>query len=105
MAWVVVDKHSQELIFYSKPERATDIWVNMNIDYPVRLPKGSIEKLIGKKLAWEDEPVELKESINKIKEENVNLASKTGNCEICGKVAETRIYGKWWCDKCRVEVI
>jgi len=27
----------------------------------VELPKGSIEKLIGKKLTWEDEPVELKE--------------------------------------------
>ena len=25
------------------------------------LEKGSIEKLIGKKLTWEDEPVELKE--------------------------------------------
>ena len=27
----------------------------------ITLPKGSIEKLIGKKLTWEDEPVELKE--------------------------------------------
>ena len=28
----------------------------------ISLPKGSIEKLIGRKLTWEDEPVELKET-------------------------------------------
>lgn len=27
----------------------------------IRLPKGSIRKLIGRELTWEDEPVELKE--------------------------------------------
>lgn len=28
----------------------------------VSLPKGSIKKLIGRELSWEDEPVELKET-------------------------------------------
>lgn len=28
----------------------------------VKLPKGSIEKLIGKKLTWKDEPVKVKEN-------------------------------------------
>lgn len=27
----------------------------------IEVPKGTIEKLIGKKLTWENEPVELKE--------------------------------------------
>lgn len=30
------------------------------LDYIVILPKGSIKKLIGRELTWEDEPVELK---------------------------------------------
>ena len=30
-------------------------------NYFVELPKGSVEKLLGKKLSWKDEPVELKE--------------------------------------------
>lgn len=30
------------------------------LDYLVVLPKGSIKKLIGRDLTWEDEPVELK---------------------------------------------
>lgn len=29
------------------------------VDLVVELPKGSIEKLIGKKLTWEDDPVEI----------------------------------------------
>ena len=29
------------------------------IDYDIKLPQGSIEKLIGKTLTWEDEPVEI----------------------------------------------
>jgi hypothetical protein len=29
------------------------------LDYTVILPKGSIQKLIGRELTWEDEPVEL----------------------------------------------
>ena len=29
------------------------------IDYTIKLPKGSIEKLIGKILTWESEPVEI----------------------------------------------
>lgn len=32
-----------------------------SFDNAVELPKGSIKKLIGRDLTWEDEPVELKE--------------------------------------------
>lgn len=40
-----------------------DIWdFEDNFRIPkIKLPKGSIKKLIGKELTWEDEPVELKE--------------------------------------------
>lgn len=75
MAFVAVDKNGKESICeiqllrqentYSEEykHKAKQIWVSEeNFDYPtIELPKGSIEKLIGKKLTWEDEPVELKE--------------------------------------------
>ena len=62
-------KENEEFIFSYKPERNIEIgwWVcNHKIKayrMNVKLPKGSIEKLIGKKLTWEDEPVELKEKL------------------------------------------
>lgn len=63
MAWVSVD-YSGEYISEKEPFR--DMF---NIGYygfisdsnVVKLPKGTIKKLIGKELFWEDEPVELKE--------------------------------------------
>lgn len=67
MAYVVVDEESlREYIFDSKPRRNEllyyGFWAGMDGEaQSVELPKGSIEKLIGKKLTWEDEPVELKE--------------------------------------------
>jgi len=73
MAYVAVDKNGDEVIFQEKPERNksiyndlehTDLVVMCDRDYEiyaVDLPKGSIEKLIGHKLTWEDEPVELVE--------------------------------------------
>lgn len=87
-AWVEIDKDGTEKIsnsvfirrknvravwwglarvFYSKNDR--NKWANQfstdeNDALPfggIILPKGSIEKLIGRKLTWSDEPVELKE--------------------------------------------
>ena len=66
MAWLAVDKNNDECIFEDKPNlNRWGYWecmisyegemVNMMID----LPKGTIKKLIGKELTWEDEPVEL----------------------------------------------
>jgi hypothetical protein len=66
MAWLVVNKNNQEVVFSTKPFLHLEygIW---NDGYPSHsfgtfLPKGSIEKLIGHKLSWNDEPVELKEN-------------------------------------------
>ncbi len=60
MAWVAVDKNKSEWTFSYKPSKMGFQWLH-SIGQAVAFPKGSIEKLIGKKLTWEDEPVELKE--------------------------------------------
>jgi len=61
MAYVAVDEDKMEHIFEYPPFRKKDYWYFNGMDGVIELPKGSIEKLIGKKLTWEDEPVELKE--------------------------------------------
>lgn len=65
MAWVAVDKDSTECIYEFGPVRSkiydgkfvplfeNSMWLT--------LPKGSIKKLIGRDLTWEDKPIELKE--------------------------------------------
>ena len=59
MAWVAVDESGLEAIYEGKPYRAHDCICLSALSY-VGLPSGSIEKLIGRKPSWEDEPVELK---------------------------------------------
>ena len=85
MAWVATDKDGTEKIFASIPMRRnqhSSILRNMpytknqrnkwaahwstdrNDPLPegaIKLPKGTIKKLIGRDLSWNDEPVELKE--------------------------------------------
>lgn len=60
MPVVAVDKDGSETIFETKPFRDKGkIW-NTNDDF-VQIPKGTIQKIIERKLTWEDGPVELKE--------------------------------------------
>lgn len=59
MAWLAVDENEQEVIFEYKPLRAKNWWYTELNDFSVNLPQGSIEKLIGKNLTWNDEPIEL----------------------------------------------
>lgn len=66
MAWIAVDKDGTEFIFEDCPVRYTEIWwprlIPSNggtIQLYAKLPKGSIKKLIGRELTWEDEPVEI----------------------------------------------
>ena len=78
MAWVAVNKNGSEGIFTFRPFRTgpnkllnrlwePEYWTDENIskygneDTVISLPKGSIKKLIGRDLDWNDEPVELKE--------------------------------------------
>lgn len=68
MAWVAKDFVS-EWIFNLKPDlwlgdcAERNYWLSQDTDNTngIQLPKGSIKKLIGKELNWDDEPVELKE--------------------------------------------
>lgn len=78
MAWLAVNPLNMEFIFHNKPVRVINknpnysYWLDKETynyirgittsaeDYSIRLPMGSIKKLIGRKLTWEDEPVEIK---------------------------------------------
>lgn len=68
MAWVATDKNGEEYLYEEKPSRGYGcIWKatfredkDRNSDF-IELPKGSIKKLIGRELSWNDETVELKE--------------------------------------------
>jgi len=61
MAWLAVDPDNSEFIYYDCPQRSFvgkfHCWGSE--DETIELPIGSIEKLIGKKLTWEDEPEEI----------------------------------------------
>ncbi|MBD5173823.1 MAG: fructan hydrolase [Bacteroidales bacterium] len=63
MAYLAVDKDGAEWIYDASPTRRkkTEEWsCEWPEDGQIELPKGSIAKLIGRELTWEDEPVELK---------------------------------------------
>ena len=57
MAWLAVDGDGEEYIYTVEPERSEGFW---NCFESIQLPKGSIKKLIGIELTWQDETVELK---------------------------------------------
>ena len=69
MAWLAVHKNGKEGIFSHKPiiDKHLNFWYDeikdggICYDIEISLPKGSIKKLIGKELTWQDNPVELKE--------------------------------------------
>jgi len=74
MAYLAVNKDGQETISQDLPERCNENTHYANLGNAVQwcdfgdfetyenstiyLPKGSIKKLIGRDLAWQDEPVE-----------------------------------------------
>jgi hypothetical protein len=71
MSWLACGKHGDELIFDYEPYRVcvhissdekVEYWKGFRagpyVDEPKELPYGSIKKLIGKNLTWNDEPVE-----------------------------------------------
>lgn len=61
-AWLCVSYVGIELMFASEPHKVDSSWQDNNgCCKCLELPKGSIKKLIGRELSWNDEPVELKE--------------------------------------------
>lgn len=64
MAWVAKDSgtYGSELRFINKPVRdeKNGVWFSKGEpQWSNYLPSGSIKKLIGRELTWEDEPVEI----------------------------------------------
>ena len=68
MAWLAVDKDGEESIFDGEPKRHEKygVWEYYEsyeseyINFLIELPKGTIQKMIGRELTWSDNPVELK---------------------------------------------
>lgn len=73
MVWLACGVYGEEFIFNYRPHRSCvytsngeivdyweGYWEGSFTDNPIELPKGSIKKLIGRELSWNDEPVELK---------------------------------------------
>lgn len=70
MAWLAVNKDGTELVTLGKPVRgwgsqwdfSEEISIESeqgNIPMEIELPKGSVYKLTGKELTWDDDPIEL----------------------------------------------
>lgn len=60
MAWLAVDQDESEFIYSNKPIRKYDLMWEPNCCNYVHLPKGTIKKIFGIELTWNNEPVELK---------------------------------------------
>lgn len=57
MAFVAVDKNGEEWVYSDNPERCEVYFYSFNDK--IQLPSGTIKKLIGRDLSFDDEPVEL----------------------------------------------
>lgn len=66
MAWLAVHENGEEGMFRCKPTRDDGCWLDLikgdkvYYDTEIFLPKGTIKKILGRNLTWENEPVELK---------------------------------------------
>lgn len=60
MAWLTVDKDGTENIFQFRPKKTEKFYTPLyTYSMWLTIPKGSIKKLIGHELTWEDEPVKI----------------------------------------------
>lgn len=57
MAYLARDKDGRLNVFEFAPERAKTMWIYGHAE--VDLPVDADEKLIGRHISWEDEPVEI----------------------------------------------
>ena len=69
MAWLAVDKKGKERIFRNKPEFDHFEWLDdeefyaecqcFNTSTDIDLPDGTIQRIIGRKLTFEESPIEI----------------------------------------------
>lgn len=76
MAWLAVNKDGTEWIMPEKPVRGwcghweylEEVYIESergSVSIEIELPKGSVHKLLGKELTWDDDPVELQAETEK----------------------------------------
>ena len=58
MAWLAVDEDKDEWLYMQKPERFDSCYDTVSDDCQL-LQGGTIKRLIGKELTWDDDPVEI----------------------------------------------
>lgn len=92
IAFLAVNKNGDEVILDNAPARQGEIWTDEKSAHDdeyfsvedhnsaIVLPKGTIRRLIGRDLKWEDDPISLKSFIDGIKivksEDEENLWNK-----------------------------
>ncbi len=69
MAWLAVNKDEQNGLCPKSPSGRCGHWEYLeevyNVPIEIELPKGTVYKLLGKELTWDDEPVELQTKTEK----------------------------------------
>lgn len=58
MAWIARTEKGILYIFHTVPDRGRNSWICIDSNY-IKLPINADEKLIGRHISWEDEPVEI----------------------------------------------
>lgn len=58
--WVAVDKGGTECLYKDKPVRSEErnSWLPSSISF-ILLPRGTVERMLGYKLTWENEPIKI----------------------------------------------
>ena len=59
MSYVAKDQEGEEWIYQDKPIRKATFWTYAYEPNCIKLPSGSIQKLIRRELDWTDEAVEI----------------------------------------------
>lgn len=58
--YLTVDKNGEEAVHNALPEKNGDEWITPNVwDSSITLPKGTIERILGFSLDWNDEPFKI----------------------------------------------
>jgi len=55
--YLAVDKDKSEWIFLGNPKREVIVWIQSDRGATIPLPKGSIERLIERKITWKDNAI------------------------------------------------